>query len=338
MRGTIGVFISMAGYTADAIAALRTGGERSVLLLDENHMEAVVSGLVPPDELLDLALDHASFRGEAYIPLLELLASTVSAPAVTFDVPPSGANEPLSVGISARVACIGVVAAGHLAVVGGGFPDRSSLFTKRDGSVWVLDPINEALNQVTPTVVRLGERLGEEERHQISPSPPWPVCAAWLDDTRLVLAHNSSCSLIELGVGIPEQVRIGTSDCVGLVALGPETLMTVSGHANFEMPVVEVVAASFAASDSGDLAGYRAEVTRLAGRHVPPSGRNDAERQTLYNDTQRLMYDQLGNPSTTEPTPWAWNSPKNRRAGRSTEDGPRLRRQRELPSLAAARS
>jgi hypothetical protein len=64
------------------------------------------------------------------------------------------------------------------AVVAGGFPDRCSLFTKSDGSVWVLDPINEVLNQVTPTVVRLGERLGSEERHEISPPPPWPVGAA----------------------------------------------------------------------------------------------------------------------------------------------------------------
>jgi hypothetical protein len=242
---------------------------------------------------------------------------------------------------------IGVLADGTLAVVAGGFPDRCSLFAKSDGSVWVLDPINEILNQVTPTIVRLGDRLGEEERHEISPSPPWPVGAAWLDDTRLVLGHQSSCSLVELGAGTPEQVRIGTSDCVELVPLGLETLMTVSGHADldladivtgrtaklgalahrpavrgvargdetttyvavgiqhgstaivaveFEIPAVDVVARSFAASDSGDLAGYRAEVVRLAERHVSPSGRSDVELQELYNDMQRLVYDQLGKP------------------------------------------
>jgi hypothetical protein len=130
---------------------------------------------------------------------------------------------------------IGVLADGTLAVVAGGFSDRCSLFTKSDGSVWVLDPINEILNQVTPTIVRLGERLGEEERHEISPPPPWPVGAAWLDDTRLVLGHQSSCSLVELGAGTPEQVRIGTSDCVGLVPLGRETLMTVSGRADLDL-------------------------------------------------------------------------------------------------------
>ncbi|MEV6930225.1 restriction endonuclease [Dactylosporangium sp. NPDC051485] len=411
MRGTIGVFISMAGYTPQALAALPDAGDRSILLFDRSHIEAMVSGLVPPDELLDLAYDHAAYKGEAYVPLLDLLAPTVSAPTVTFEVPPNGANERLSVGLSARVACtvsgtgplgmaslgpgkiliagedgmaevdhikrtaawrvpvrgshgnpvlrpdgsiafarrhgIGVVADGHLAVVAGGFPDRCSLFTRSDGSVWVLDPINEVLNQVTPTVVRLGERLGEEERHKISPSPPWPVGAAWLDETRLVLGHQSSCSLIELDEGIPEQVRIATGDCVGLVPLGGETLLTVSGHADidvadlvtgrsarvgalphrpavrgvaqgdetttyvavgtqhdvtaiiaveFEMPAVEVVARSFAASDSGDLAGYRAEVVGLAGRHVTPSGRSDAELQQVYNDMLRLVYDQLGKP------------------------------------------
>lgn len=64
----------------------------------------------------------------------------------------------------------------------------------------------------------------------------------------------------------------------------------------FEMPTVKVVAQSFAASDSGDLAGYRAEVVQLAGRHVPPSRRSDAELQTLYNETGRLVHDQLGKP------------------------------------------
>ena len=246
MPGTVGVFISMAGYTSKALTALPDAGGRSILLLDRSHVEAMVSGLVPPDELIDL------------------LAPMASTPAVTFEAPPNVANGPLSEGISARVLCtisgtgllgmalsgpgkillagedgiaevdhinrtaawrvpvrgchgnpvlrpdgsimfarrhgIGVLADGSLTVVAGGFPDRCSLFTQPDGSVWVLDPINEVLNQVSPTVVRLGGRLGEEERHEISPPPPWPVDAAWLDDTRLVLGHQSSCSLIELDV------------------------------------------------------------------------------------------------------------------------------------------
>jgi hypothetical protein len=411
MRGTIGVFISMAGYTRQALDALPDAGDRSILLLDRSHVEAMVSGLVPPDELLDLALDHAAYTGKAYMPLLDLLAPRVSTPPVTFEVTPNGATEPLSAGASTRVVCtisgtgllgiassgpgkiliaseegiaevdyinrtaawrvpiqgchgnpvlrpdgsimfarrhgIGVVADGTLAVVAGGFPDRCSLFTKSDGSVWVLDPINEALNQVTPTVVHLGERLGEEERHEISPPPPWPVGAAWLDDTRLVLGHQSSCTLIELGAGPPEQVRIGTSDCVGLVPLGGEAVMTASGHADldladivtgrtaklgalahrpavrgvargdetttyvavgiqhgstaivvveFEAPAADVVERSFAVSDSGDLAGYRAEVVRLTQSHVPPSGRRDAELHELNNDMRQLVYDQLGKP------------------------------------------
>ena len=69
MRGTVGVFISMAGSTPDALASLPDAGERSILLL------------------LNLALDRASYRGEAYVPLLELLAPAVTTPAVTFEVP-----------------------------------------------------------------------------------------------------------------------------------------------------------------------------------------------------------------------------------------------------------
>ncbi len=105
MPGTIGVFVSMAGYTSDALTALPDAGGRSILLLDRSHVEAMVGGLVPPDELLDLALDHAAYTGEAYVPLLDLLAPRASTPAVTFDVPANGANELLSAGISARVVC-----------------------------------------------------------------------------------------------------------------------------------------------------------------------------------------------------------------------------------------
>ncbi len=412
MRGTNGVFISMAGYTTDALTALPEAGDRSILLLDRSHVEAMVSGLVAPDELVELALDHAAYRGEAYVPVLTLLASTEPMPAVTFDVASDDAGQPLAPGISARVTCaisaaglvgvapaspgkilvvgeegiaeidhanhvaawrvpvkgchgnpvlrpdgaimfarghgIGVVADGNLTVVAGGFPDRCSLFTKPDGSVWVLDPIDEARNLVTPTVVRLGEQLGKEQRHEIKPTPGWPVGAAWRDDTRLVLAHQSACSLVELDTaGPPDLVHLATSDCVGLVPLGTDSVMTVSGHADLAltdivtgrnakigtltgrpavrgaargddtttyiavgarhgetailavelgMPAVDAVARVFTASDSGDLAGYRAEVVGLAARHAAPSGRSDTELQDMHNLMQQRVHDKLVGP------------------------------------------
>lgn len=80
------------------------------------------------------------------------------------------------------------------------------------------------------------------------------------------------------------------------VAVGIQQDATAIVAVEFEMPAIEVVARSFAANDSGDLAGYRAEVVRLAGRHVPPSGRRNAELEELHNDMQRLVYDQLGKP------------------------------------------
>jgi hypothetical protein len=80
------------------------------------------------------------------------------------------------------------------------------------------------------------------------------------------------------------------------VAVGIQHGSTAIVAVEFEIPAVDVVARSFAASDSGDLAGYRAEVVRLAERHVSPSGRSDVELQEFYNDMQRLVYDQLGKP------------------------------------------
>jgi Holliday junction resolvase-like predicted endonuclease len=105
MRGTNGVFVSMAGYMRDALTALPEAGGRSILLFDRSHVEAMVSGLVAPDELLRLALDHAAYTGEAYVPVLTLLAPTESTPAVTFDLPSNGATQPLVPGIAARVTC-----------------------------------------------------------------------------------------------------------------------------------------------------------------------------------------------------------------------------------------
>src|SRR2546430_16559892 len=88
MRGTIGVFVSMAGYTADAVAGLASAGEGSVLLLDRGHLEAMVSGLVPPDELLRLVGAWASFLGRWYAPLHDPLAPDPTKPALSFHASP----------------------------------------------------------------------------------------------------------------------------------------------------------------------------------------------------------------------------------------------------------
>jgi hypothetical protein len=83
-QGTVGLFLSMAGYSPEALDEVRRGGRLEVLLLDREHFEAMLSGLVPPQELLKLVHDRAAFRGDAHSPLLTLLTASGAAPAPSF--------------------------------------------------------------------------------------------------------------------------------------------------------------------------------------------------------------------------------------------------------------
>ncbi len=84
--GTCGVFLSMSGYSREALADVAHGERLEVLLLDASHFEAMLAGLVPPEEMLSLLHDRAAFYGEAHTPPATLIASTV-APQVTFGHP-----------------------------------------------------------------------------------------------------------------------------------------------------------------------------------------------------------------------------------------------------------
>src|SRR6266545_3024171 len=86
--GTCGVFLSMSGYSREALADVAHGERLEVLLLDAAHFEAMLAGLVPPEEMLSLLHDRAAFYGEANTPLATLVASTV-APQVMFGAPNS---------------------------------------------------------------------------------------------------------------------------------------------------------------------------------------------------------------------------------------------------------
>jgi hypothetical protein len=85
--GTYGIFLSMAGYSRDALTDVAHGERLELLLLDAGHFEAMLSGLVPPQEMLSLVQDRASFRGEAYTPLLALLTPPRYVPEVEFGSP-----------------------------------------------------------------------------------------------------------------------------------------------------------------------------------------------------------------------------------------------------------
>jgi hypothetical protein len=73
LGGTIGVFVSMSGYTQDALNDLKEGERLEVVLLTQEHVEAMLAGLVPPDELFEFLLDFAHFYGDPTRSLSELL-------------------------------------------------------------------------------------------------------------------------------------------------------------------------------------------------------------------------------------------------------------------------
>lgn len=77
LAGTYGIFLSMSGYSREALTDVALGERLEVLLLDASHFEAMLAGLVPPEEMLSLLHDRAAYNGEAHSPLSTLLASTV---------------------------------------------------------------------------------------------------------------------------------------------------------------------------------------------------------------------------------------------------------------------
>lgn len=107
LAGTYGIFLSMSGYSSNALADVSDGERLEILLLDAGHWEAMLSGLMPPNELLGLIHDRAAFHGEPYTPLLDLMA-TVSReqPKVSFDPPStmtSGVLASAAKGVAAKV-------------------------------------------------------------------------------------------------------------------------------------------------------------------------------------------------------------------------------------------
>ena len=73
LGGTIGVFVSMAGYTGPALRDLKEGERLEVVLLTREHVEAMLTGFCPPEELFELMLDEAHFHGVPTRSLAELL-------------------------------------------------------------------------------------------------------------------------------------------------------------------------------------------------------------------------------------------------------------------------
>jgi Holliday junction resolvase-like predicted endonuclease len=67
--GTYGVFLSMSGYSDEALADLSHGERLEVLLLDREHLVALIYGDMSPQSLFHWLHDEAAFKGRAYTPL-----------------------------------------------------------------------------------------------------------------------------------------------------------------------------------------------------------------------------------------------------------------------------
>jgi hypothetical protein len=76
LAGTYGVFLSMSGYTREALDDVKDSERLEVFLLDRDHWEAMLSGLVPPLELFSLVRSRAAFFGDAHSSLVDLFQTS----------------------------------------------------------------------------------------------------------------------------------------------------------------------------------------------------------------------------------------------------------------------
>ncbi|WP_223594513.1 restriction endonuclease [Pseudomonas sp. A-R-19] len=88
-EGTIGIFISMSGYSAETLKGLPKAGRVNVICLDASHLEAMLSGFVPPEEMITKLLKKASHEGIAYSAVKDLYRNQSSASnEIKFTTPP----------------------------------------------------------------------------------------------------------------------------------------------------------------------------------------------------------------------------------------------------------
>ena len=80
--GTLGLFISMAGVSADAVDALVAGKNLTIVLADGDDVRAVVNGVVNFRQALELKLRAAGDTGTPFVPLSSLVTGPVRSDAV----------------------------------------------------------------------------------------------------------------------------------------------------------------------------------------------------------------------------------------------------------------
>lgn len=72
LGGTIGIFVSMAGYTDEALRDLKDGEQLMVICLTRTHLEAMLSGFIPPVELISRVVEKASQQGVSFTEIPDL--------------------------------------------------------------------------------------------------------------------------------------------------------------------------------------------------------------------------------------------------------------------------
>lgn len=66
LGGTTGIFLSIAGFSPDALNDLKQGEQLNLICMDRDHLEAMLTGFVPPAELIAQLVHKASLMGEGY--------------------------------------------------------------------------------------------------------------------------------------------------------------------------------------------------------------------------------------------------------------------------------
>ncbi|HEX8081475.1 MAG TPA: restriction endonuclease [Jatrophihabitans sp.] len=139
LTGTLGIFLSMSGYTTAALDDLRQGGRTEVLLLDRHHLEWLLAGLTSADELMGRLLDQASYFGDPYATIERLFATNGRAepPRVRPAEPPIDGHAPIILTHSSLNSS-GISADGD-----------ALLLTTTDG-VWRVEPATSKVELVVP--------------------------------------------------------------------------------------------------------------------------------------------------------------------------------------------
>lgn len=75
LDNTLGLFVSVNGFSGDGIAA-HSGARRTVLLLDGSHLMAVLENRIKLTDLLLRLRRHASQTGEILLPISKILVAT----------------------------------------------------------------------------------------------------------------------------------------------------------------------------------------------------------------------------------------------------------------------